>query len=110
MADDFSNGYDKSHWGDPFPLPWANGPSSNGAYIWDSNAVRVSGGEMQIVTSLQADGWHTTGFNSFKAGVGIHYGIVDFDARVEAAQGTVSAFLMWPMTDTWPPEIDILET
>ena len=110
MQDDFSHGYDYSHWGDPFPLPWDNGPSSNGAYIWDSKSVGVRNNEMQITFTQEADGWHTTGFNSFRAGIGIHYGTVDFDAKVEYAQGTVAAFLMWPTTDTWPPEIDILET
>ena len=110
MEDDFSNGYDHSKWGDPFPLPSPNGPSSNGAYIWDVNAVGVRNGEMQVTFTHEADGWHTGGFNSFRAGIGIHYGTVDFDAKVEAAQGTVAAFLMWPVTDTWPPEIDMLET
>ena len=110
MQDDFSHGYDHSHWGDPFPLPWANGPSANGAYIWDSTSVGVRSNEMQVTMTQEADGWHTTGFNSFRAGVGIHFGTVDFDAKVEAAKGTAAAFLMWPMTDTWPPEIDMLET
>jgi hypothetical protein len=110
MQDDFSNGYDHAKWGDPFPLPSANGPSSNGAYIWDVNAVGVRNGEMQVTFTHEADGWHTGGFNSFRAGIGIHFGTVDFDAKVEAAQGTVAAFLMWPVTDTWPPEIDMLET
>ena len=110
MQDDFSHGYDHSHWGDPFPLPWANGPSANGAYIWDSTSVGVRNNEMQVTFTHEADGWHTTGFNSFRAGVGIHFGTVDFDAKVEAAKGTAAAFLMWPMTDTWPPEIDMLET
>ncbi len=110
MQDDFSNGYDHAKWGDPFPLPSANGPSNSGAYIWDSTSVGVRSNELQITFTQEADGWHTTGFNSFRAGIGIHFGTVDFDAKVDYAQGTVAAFLMWPTTDTWPPEIDILET
>jgi hypothetical protein len=110
MQDDFSAGYNHAKWGDPFPLPSANGPSSNGAYIWDVNAVGVRNNEMQVTFTHETDGWHTSGFNSFRAGIGIHFGTVDFDAKVEAAQGTVAAFLMWPVTDTWPPEIDMLET
>jgi hypothetical protein len=111
LSDDFSNGYDHSHWGDPFPLPYPTGPSANGGWMWNPGDVAVRDGEMQVTMTQQADGtWTAGGFNSFRADVGIHYGTVDFDARIESAQGTTAAFLMWPMTDTWPPEIDILET
>lgn len=111
LADDFSNGYNKAHWGDPFPLPWPSGPSSNGAYIWDPNDVNVRNGEMQVTMTHHADGhWSTTGFNSFKAGIGITYGQVEFDAKVESGQGTAGGILMWPSDDTFPPEIDIIET
>lgn len=111
LADDFSHGYDKSHWGDPFPLPWAPGPSANGAYIWDPTDVNVRDGEMQVTMTHHADGhWSTSGFSSFKAGIGITYGRVEFDAKVEGGQGTVGGILMWPSDDSFPPEIDILET
>jgi Glycosyl hydrolases family 16/Ca-dependent carbohydrate-binding module xylan-binding len=111
LSDDFSQGYRHDYWGDPFPLPYPTGPSANGGYNWNPGDVAVRDGEMQITMTHQPDGtWTAGGFNSFRAGVGIQYGTVDFDARVEYAQGTTAAFLMWPMTDTWPPEIDILET
>jgi hypothetical protein len=111
LADDFSNGYNKAHWGDPFPLPWPPGPSANGAYIWDPSDVNVRNGEMQVTIRQHDDGhWSSTGFNSFKAGIGITYGRVEFDARAEAGKGTVFGVLMWPSDDTFPPEIDILET
>ena len=111
LADDFSRGYLKEHWGDPFPLPWPPGPSANGAYIWDPNEVNVRDGEMQVTMRRHDDGhWSTTGFSSFKAGIGITYGRVEFDAKVESGKGTVGGILMWPSDDTFPPEIDILET
>jgi beta-glucanase (GH16 family) len=111
LADEFGAGYDKSHWGDPFPLPWPPGPSANGAYIADPNDVNVRGGELQVTMTHHADGhWSAGGFNSFKAGIGITYGRVEFDAKAEAGQGTVAGILMWPADDTFPPEIDILET
>jgi len=111
LSDDFSNGYLQSHWGDPFPLPWPPGPSANGAYIWDPNDVQVRDGEMQITMTHHPDGhWSTSGFNSFKAGISITYGTVEFDAKVEHGQGTAGGILMWPADDTFPPEIDILET
>lgn len=111
LRDDFSNGYVDANWGDPFPLPYPTGPSWNGGYFWNPDDVAVRDGEMQVTMTRQDDGtWTAGGFNSFRADRGIHYGIVEFDARVEYAQGTTAAFLMWPMDDTWPPEIDILET
>jgi Glycosyl hydrolases family 16/Ca-dependent carbohydrate-binding module xylan-binding len=111
LADDFSRGYDSLHWGDPFPLPAPTGPTSNYGAMWNPSGVAVRDGEMQVAMTRQADGtWTVGGFNSFKAGFGILYGTVEFDARVEHVQGTMAAFLMWPATDTWPPEIDILET
>jgi len=111
LNDDFSNGYLKEHWGDPFPLPWPPGPSANGAYIWDPNDVQVRDGELQVTMTRHEDGhWSTTGFNSFRAGVAITYGKVEFDAKVEHGQGTAGGILMWPADDTYPPEIDILET
>ena len=111
LADDFSRGYDRLHWGDPFPLPFPTGPTANYGAMWNPGDVAVRNGEMQVTMTRQADGtWTAGGFNSFKAGFGIHYGTVEFDARVENAKGSIAAFLMWPATDTWPPEIDILET
>jgi beta-glucanase (GH16 family) len=71
----------------------------------------VRDGEMQVTVRQHADGhWSTTGFNSFKAGKGITYGTVEFDARAEHAQGIAFGILMWPSDDSFPPEIDILET
>ena len=111
MADDFSRGYDPLRWGDPYPLPYPPGPTANHGALWNPGNVAVRDGELQVTMTRQADGtWTVGGFNSFKAGYGILYSTVEFDARVEQAPGTMAAFLMWPTTDTWPPEIDILET
>jgi hypothetical protein len=99
LADDFSRGYDSLHWGDPFPLPVPTGPTSNYGAMWNPSGVAVRDGEMQVAMTRQADGtWTVGGFNSFKAGFGILYGTVEFDARVEHVQGTMAAFLMWPTT------------
>ena len=108
LSDDFSNGYDHANWGAPFH----GGVYWNGAWSWNAGDVNVRDGEMQVTMTRQGDGWWTGGgFNSFKAGKAIHYGTVSFDAKVEEAQGTMAAILMWPASDDhWPPEIDILET
>ncbi|RYI24043.1 MAG: glycosyl hydrolase family protein, partial [Acetobacteraceae bacterium] len=108
LSDDFSNGYQTSNWGSAY-----NGGSYwNGAFTWSSNDVNVRNGEMQVTDTRHSDGsWTAGGFSSLKAGLTITYGTVEFDARVEQAQGTQAAILMWPMSDIWPQdgEIDILE-
>jgi len=109
LADDFSQGYLTSNWGNPFD----GGVYWNGAWSWSADDVNVVNGEMQVSMTRGEDGWWTGGgFNSFKAGKDITYGTVEFDARVEEAQGTMTAILMWPTSDIWPQdgEIDILET
>lgn len=111
LSDDFSGGYNEANWGPPFPEPWPPGWSSNGMWLWDGDETNVRDGEMQVTMERHADApWTAGGFNSFRAGVSIHYGIVEFDARMEEAQGTMTAILMWPATDKWTSEIDILET
>lgn len=111
MSDDFSGGYNEANWGPPFPEPWPPGWSSNGMWLWDGDDTNVRDGEMQV-TMTRHDGapWTAGGFNSFRAGNSIHYGTVEFDARMEEAQGTMTAVLMWPASDKWTSEIDILET
>ena len=107
LSDNFGAGYQTSNWGNPY------GGSTywNGAFSWSGADVAVRNGEMQVTMTRHADGsWTAGGFNSFKAGKSIRYGTVEFDARVEEAQGTMAAILMWPAADIWPPEIDILET
>jgi len=108
LSDDFSRGYAAANWGNPFH----GGTYWNGAFDWSAADVAVRGGELQVTMTRHADGsWTAGGLNSFKAGKSIHYGTVEFDARVEEAQGTMTAILMWPASDDhWPPEIDILET
>jgi hypothetical protein len=109
LSDDFSNGYQTSKWGPAF----GGGTYWNGAFSWSSADVGVRNGELQVTDTRHADGsWTAGGFSSFKAGNTITYGTVEFEARVEQAQGTQAAILMWPASDAWPRdgEIDILET
>ena len=109
LSDNFNNGYNYDNWGHPY----GGGVYWNGAWSWNSDDVAVRSNEMQVTMTRQADGWWTGGgFNSMKAGNTITYGKVEFDAKMEEAQGTMCAILMWPDSDVWPRdgEIDILET
>ncbi len=109
LQDDFNSGYNYANWGNPYN----GGVYWNGAWSWNANDVAVRQNEMQVTMTHQANGWWTGGgFNSMQAGHTITYGRVEFDARMEEAQGTMAAILMWPASDVWPRdgEIDILET
>lgn len=109
LADDFSQGYKTENWGQPFD----GGTYWNGAWSWSGADVNVRDGVLDLTMTKQADGsWTGGGFNSFKAGKTITYGTIEFDGRVDEAQGTMGVFLTWPASDIWPRdgEIDILET
>ncbi|WP_052389649.1 carbohydrate-binding domain-containing protein [Belnapia moabensis] len=109
LSDDFSAGYNYSKWGSPYH----GGSYGNGAFWWNANDVKVASGEMQVSATRHSNGsWSAGGFNSKAANLTIKYGTVEFDVRVEKAQGTQAAILMWPKSDAWPRdgEIDILET
>lgn len=106
-TDDFSNGYNLGLWGNPFH----GAPVGQGGATWNRDDVTVTGGELQVAATRHGDGsWTVGGFNSLTNGPTVTYGRVSFDARVEEAQGTMAAILMWPANNVWPPEIDILET
>ena len=109
LADDFGGGYKSSNWGSAYN----GGLYGNGAFRWSAGDVKVASGEMQVSETRHSNGsWTAGGFNSKAAGITIKYGTVEFDARVETAQGTQAAILLWPKSDVWPRdgEIDILET
>lgn len=109
LSDDFSTGYHAENWGNPYD----GGEYWNNAWSWSAADVKVADGEMQVSMTHHDDGsWTGGGFNSEKVGNTITYGTIDFDARVEEAQGTMAAILTWPDSDNWPQdgEIDILET
>ncbi|SDB73107.1 Ca-dependent carbohydrate-binding module xylan-binding [Belnapia rosea] len=109
LSDDFSSGYKYSNWGSVYH----GGVYGNGAFWWNASDVKVTSGEMQVSATRHANNsWSAGGFNSKAAGITIKYGTVEFDARVETAQGTQAAIMMWPKSDVWPRdgEIDILET
>ena len=109
LSDDFSAGYKADNWG----YAYNGGTYWNGAFTWSSADVNVRSGEMQVTDTRHSDGTWTAGsFNSNKTDKTITYGTIEFDARVEQAQGTQAAILFWPISDAWPRdgELDTLET
>jgi len=109
LSDDFSRGYRTELWGAPFH----GSPYWNNGFWWDRDDVQVRDGVLEVTTRRHPDGrWTAGGFNSYLAGHTITYGRVEFDARVEQAQGTTVSILMWPKSNDWPKdgEINIIET
>ena len=88
LADDFGSGYQSARWGDAY-----NGSTEwNGAFDWSVDDVAIRD---EVTSTRHEDGSWTSGSSSgVTAGQTITYGIVEFDARVEQAQGTQAAILM----------------
>jgi beta-glucanase (GH16 family) len=114
FQDDFNGiALDRSKW----PVLYGGSTYWNGAFKWDSSEVDVSGGQLHIGMTKQAGGIWTTGGiattpNQWNAGFSFTYAKVEIMAKVsQEVWGAGPCFLLWPeKSDTWPPEIDILET
>jgi Ca2+-binding RTX toxin-like protein len=107
-ADDFSGGsINHDLWGNPY----GGAMYGNGAFAWSHDDVAVAGGRMVVSATRHADGgWTAGGINMLGAGNGVTYGRVEFDAKIDAGQGTGCAILLWPTAnDHWPPEVDMIE-
>jgi beta-glucanase (GH16 family) len=114
FQDDFNGtSLDRSKW----PVLYGGSTYWNGAFKWDNSEVDVSGGNLHIGMTKQSGGIWTTGGistdpNQWNPGFSFTYGKVEIMAKVsQEVWGAGPCFLLWPQnSDTWPPEIDILET
>ncbi|MBL6082777.1 family 16 glycosylhydrolase, partial [Belnapia sp. T18] len=114
FQDDFSGtSLDRSKW----PALYGGSTYWNGAFKWDNSEVDVSGGNLHIGMTKQSNGVWTAGGittdpNQWNPGFSFTYGKVEIMAKVsQEVWGAGPCFLLWPAkSDTWPPEIDILET
>ncbi len=127
------NGLDMTGWNTVFfdgfngtQLDWTEWPISyggsmywNNAFWWDPGQVTVGNGELTIGMDKQSDGIWTTGgvttmpYEGAPEGHGFTftYGRVEIRAKASAdVEGAGPCFLLWPADNSWPPEIDILET
>ena len=125
----FFDGFDTASSGDPTGLDrgkwgilYGGSTYGNGAFKWshddvrvdegNSNEVRISATYHQEITS--GPQWTAGGFSSLSPWDGNQetwqYGLFEFRAKVEKGQGTGPAVLLWPHDNSWPPEIDLLES
>jgi beta-glucanase (GH16 family) len=84
------------------------GDYGNGMFRWDPSQLEVGDGKLTIATEKDGGSWVTGGLSTIPEGQ--TYGSYEFRARVDAGQGTASAFLLWPSDNKWTDEVDIIET
>jgi beta-glucanase (GH16 family) len=100
-----------------WPIVYGGSQNWNGAFWWDPKAIVETRGEL-VVSATQSKGhWIAGGTTTMRydgapadAGFEFQYGRVEIRAAIDAGKGTGPAMLLWPFDNTWPPEVDILET
>ena len=103
--DDFTGAtLDRGHWQTIF-----HGPSSNGAFMWSDDNVRIEAGGLVISMQHSPDGWTAGGIS--QGGPGTRFGLYQIRARAEAGHGVGPVVLLWPASNRWPgPELDLMES
>jgi beta-glucanase (GH16 family) len=79
----------------------------NGAFAWDPSQVELGGGVLTIATENQGGAWLSGGLSTIPEGQ--TYGSYEFRARLDEGQGTSAAILLWPTSNEWTDEVDIVE-
>jgi Ca2+-binding RTX toxin-like protein len=87
----------------------------NSAFYWEADMVSVRDGSLRIGMQNRGDGiWNVgavAGIDQGSRGLDFTYGRVEVRAKTSAEViGAGPCFLLWPANDSWPPEIDFLET
>lgn len=105
-------GLDRGKW----PIVYGGSTYWNGAFSWSHSDVKVGNGELTVSATKSGNTWTAGGLSTMRwdldrtDGYDFTYGRVEIRAAVDAGKGTGPALLLWPFDNTWPPEIDILET
>jgi beta-glucanase (GH16 family) len=79
----------------------------NGAFAWDPSQVELGGGVLTIATERQGGFWESGGLSTIPEGQ--TYGSYEFRARLDEGQGTSAVILLWPTSNQWTDEVDIVE-
>ncbi len=113
-----ATGLDRGKWG----TLYGGSTYWNNAFVWSHDDVRVdqnNSNEVTISATYHPDWtdgpkWSAGGFSSLSPWNGNpnswQHGLFEFRAKVEKGQGTGPAVLLWPADNSWPPEIDMLES
>lgn len=84
------------------------GDYHNGMFRWDPDQLEVGGGVLTIATEREGGSWVSGGLATIPDGQ--TYGSYEFRARMDAGQGTAGVILLWPSSNQWTDEVDIVET
>lgn len=106
---------DRNEW----PITYGGSMYWNNAFWWDNGQLSVGDGALTIGMDKADNGIWTVGglttmpWKGAPEGLGttFQFGRVEIRAKTSVeVEGAGPCFLLWPANDTWPPEIDILET
>ena len=91
----------------------------NSAFRWENDQLSVGDGQLTIGMEREWDGlWSVGGLSTLRwpgapsdIGSSFLYGRVEIHSKTsQEVVGAGPCFLLWPSDNSWPPEIDILET
>lgn len=114
LADDFTTNDLQSNWGGGY---WGQPGGDPGGW-WDPSHDVISGGLLSLRTYQDPAAcvlaWGCTAINNYvsggvKSSLAQTYGKYEVRFRIDAATGVAPVALLWPATNTWPPEIDFAE-
>jgi beta-glucanase (GH16 family) len=106
FADDFTRGLKASRWG-----VYSGQPGGDPGGWWARSHVVVKRGILHLKTyrdSRFGGRWVSGGVSSARA-LRQTYGKYNVRLRVDRGKGVAAVVLLWPVRDTWPPEIDFAE-
>lgn len=103
FRDDFDRAELGQSWGEYYGQPGGD-PHS----WWEPSQVSIEDGKLVLTASQRDDGqWITGGVSN--ASVSATFGEWEVRFRADAADDITFHFLLWPLSENWPPEIDFLE-
>ncbi|WP_237215221.1 glycoside hydrolase family 16 protein [Falsiroseomonas oryziterrae] len=84
------------------------GQYGNGMFRWEHSQLEVADGKLTIATENEGGQWLSGGLSQIPEGQ--TYGSYEFRARIDPGQGTASVILLWPSSNQWTDEVNIIET
>ena len=82
-------------------------PGGDPAGWWDPSHVAIQNGTL-VLSGHEQNGVFVTGGISFWQHA-FRYGTAEVRMRVDRGDGIAAIALLWPATNTWPPEVDFYE-
>jgi len=111
--DGFNDGsLDRGKW----PIVYGGSQYWNKAFWWDQRDVAEANNELVVSAAILNGRWTAGGTTTMRwdlsrdDGFDFQYGRVEVRAAIDAGKGTGPAMLLWPFDNSWPPEIDLVET